>query len=355
MSDLEEGEAGPAAVGLVDFSVLRTAEDFSDYSLLELQWNSLRFAAVPALVRDGGVLLVLPGGAFSEEELALASAGGFTGLIRPFVNGSCTLRSSRRTELQSEVQVLIVDLDCDTFGDPECDGVLALCTEDSLKELSGFGLVKGLSLWPSAEGVRRLVELYRKLATPARLLHSRSIPYMHARGVPGPGRLAPSLGARVFASDPRLRCSGHATGGLRGSGARVGDPSDSSAVGPAGHRTGHRRGRENRHFRATAFRGGGRARSVFFRAADCLARGGGPPTGEAARRPPGNAAWSEQLEPLAAAEQAGSAGCSKPARLLPSSEGPAFGATDRGLHPCGGRAQRRERPGVPRAEACSGL
>ena len=60
MGDLEEGEAGPATVGLVDFSVLRTAEDFSDYSLLELQWNGLRFAAVPALVRDGGVPLVLP-------------------------------------------------------------------------------------------------------------------------------------------------------------------------------------------------------------------------------------------------------------------------------------------------------
>ena len=60
MSDLEEEEVGPAPVGLVDFSDLRTAEDFSDYSLLEPQWNGLRFAAVPALVRNGGVLVVVP-------------------------------------------------------------------------------------------------------------------------------------------------------------------------------------------------------------------------------------------------------------------------------------------------------
>ena len=91
MSDLEEEEAAPAAFGLVDFSVLRTAEDYSDYSLLELQWNGLRFAAVPALIRDGGVLLVLPEEAFAEEELTLASADGFSVLLGPFVNGSCAL------------------------------------------------------------------------------------------------------------------------------------------------------------------------------------------------------------------------------------------------------------------------
>ena len=92
MSDLEEEEVGPAPLGLSDFSDLRTAEDFSDYSLLELQWNGLRFAAVPALVRDGGVLVVVPEEAFSEEELTLASADGFDGFIGPFVNGSCTVR-----------------------------------------------------------------------------------------------------------------------------------------------------------------------------------------------------------------------------------------------------------------------
>ena len=151
MSDLEE-EAAPAAVGLVDFSVLRTAEDYSDYSLLELQWNGLRFAAVPALIRDGGVLLVLPEEAFSEEAQTLASADGFTGLLGPFVNGSCAHRGSRRTELQSEVQALIVDLGSDILGDPESDGVLALCTGDSFKGLSHVGLVKGRSLWPLAEG-----------------------------------------------------------------------------------------------------------------------------------------------------------------------------------------------------------
>ena len=83
--------------------------------------------------------------------------------------------------------MLIVDLDSDTLGDPESDGVLALCTEDSLRELSGFGLVKGRSLWPSAEGVRRFVELYRKLASLAHLPHSRSSPYMAAdEGFPDP-------------------------------------------------------------------------------------------------------------------------------------------------------------------------
>ena len=142
MSDFEEEEAGPASVGLVDFSDLRTAEDFSDYSLLGLQWNGLRFAAVPAQVLSGGVLVVAPEEAVSEEELNLASADGFVGLIGPFVNGSCTLRGARRAELQGEVQALIVDLGSDTLGDPEVDGVLALCTESSLKELTGFGVVK---------------------------------------------------------------------------------------------------------------------------------------------------------------------------------------------------------------------
>ena len=110
MSDPEEEGLATTTVGLTDFSGLRTAADHSDYSLLELQWNGLRFAAVPALLRDGGVLLVLPEEAFSEEELALASADGFSGLLGPFVIGTCTLRGARRIELQSEVPALIVDL-----------------------------------------------------------------------------------------------------------------------------------------------------------------------------------------------------------------------------------------------------
>ena len=190
MSDLEEEEAGPASVGPVDFSDLRIAEDFSDYSLLELQWNGLCFAAVPALVRSGGVLVVVPEEAFSEEELNRASADGFDGLIGPFVNGSCTPRGARKAELQGEVQVLIVDLDSNTLGDLEVHGALALCTGSSLKELTVFGVVKGRSLWLSAKGVWRLVELYHKLASPAHLPHSRSSPYVTAdQGLPSPSGL----------------------------------------------------------------------------------------------------------------------------------------------------------------------
>ena len=213
MSDLEEEEVGPAPLGLSDFSDLRTAEDFSDYSLLELQWNGLRFAAVPALVRDGGVLVVVPEEAFSEEELTLASADGFDGFIGPFVNGSCTVRGARRAELTSEVQALIVDLDSTTLSDPEVDGALAPCTESSLRELTGFGVVKGRStLWPSAEGVRRLVDLYRKLASPEHLPHRRTSPYMTAdEGLATPGGLPVHSGpaplqssATTGASDSRL-------------------------------------------------------------------------------------------------------------------------------------------------------
>ena len=212
MSDLEEDGVGSAPVGLADFSDLRTAEEFSDYSLLELQWNGLRFAAVPALVRSGGVLVVVPEEAFSEEELNLASAGGFDGLIGPFGNGSCTMRGARRAELQSEVQVLVVDLDSNSLGDPVVDGALALCTESTLRELTGFGAVKGRALWPAAEGVRRLVELYRTLASPAHLPHSRTSPYMTAdEGLPSPSGLPARSGpvplqapASSGAADSRL-------------------------------------------------------------------------------------------------------------------------------------------------------
>ena len=109
--------------------------------------------------------------------------------------------------------MLIVDLDSNTLCDPEVDGALALCTENSLRELTGFGVVKGRStLRPSAEGVRRLVELYRKLASPAHLPHSRTSPYMTAdEGSPSPGGLPLHSGpvpqqtpAASGASDSRL-------------------------------------------------------------------------------------------------------------------------------------------------------
>ena len=205
MNDPEEEDLAPTTVGLVDFSGLRTAADHSEYSLLELQWNGLHFAAVPALLRDGGVLLALPGEAFSEEEVTLASADGFSGLLGPFVIGTCALRGARRVELQSEVPALIVDLDADTLCDPESDGVLALCTEQSLRELTGFGLSKGRSLWLAAEGVRRLVDLYRKLASPGNPPHSRCSPYatgeFGGEEGPSPGPAArPALPTRREAS-----------------------------------------------------------------------------------------------------------------------------------------------------------
>ena len=205
MSDPEELDLATTTVGLVDFSELRTAADHSDYSLLELQWNGLRFAAVPAQLRDGGVLLVLPEEAFSEEELTLASADGFSGFVGPYVIGSCTLRGARRVELQSEVPALIVDLDADILCDQASDGVLALCTEQSLRELTGFGLSKGRSLWLAAEGVRRLVDLYRKLASPGNPPHSRCSPYATGESggeeLPGSGPAArPPLPTRREAS-----------------------------------------------------------------------------------------------------------------------------------------------------------
>ena len=97
MIDLPEGsESAQLSAGLTDFGELRTAVEHSDYSLLELQWNGLRFAAVPALLRDGGVLAVLPAEACTDEELAFSAEEGFVGLVGPCVNGSCTLRGARR-------------------------------------------------------------------------------------------------------------------------------------------------------------------------------------------------------------------------------------------------------------------
>ena len=162
-----------------DFSGLRTAADHSDYSLPELQWNGLRFAAVPALLRDGGVLLALPEEAFTEGELASASADSLLRLVGAFGIGTCALRSSRRGELQSEVPALIAGLDADTSRDSESDRVLALRTEQGLREVAGFGLSKDWSLWLAADGVRRLLDLYRKLAS----LPNPSNPRFQKRGL----------------------------------------------------------------------------------------------------------------------------------------------------------------------------
>ena len=174
---LEATAAEPASSELGN---IVTAVDRSDYTLLELQWNGQRFAAVPALLREGGILVALPEETFTEEELALAAMEGYTGLIGPNVQGSCSLRGSRGAELRSEVNVQIVDLDIELLSNPGVDGALAPCTEASLRELTGFGLGKGRLSWPSAEGVRRLVGLFRSLATPDRSPHFRSSPYLTA-------------------------------------------------------------------------------------------------------------------------------------------------------------------------------
>ena len=66
-----------ALADLADFSDLRTAEEFSGFSLPELQWNGLRFAAVPALFRSGDLLAVVPK---AVGALALCSASTSRGL-----------------------------------------------------------------------------------------------------------------------------------------------------------------------------------------------------------------------------------------------------------------------------------
>jgi hypothetical protein len=70
-------------------------------------------------------------------------------------------------------------LDASLLGDPEQGVSLGLCSEDGLRELTGFGLVQGRSLWPSAEGVRRLVGVFRNLASPEPL-RRRATPYATA-------------------------------------------------------------------------------------------------------------------------------------------------------------------------------
>jgi hypothetical protein len=179
MGEFGEDEAVVVSDFGLDLSNVRTAGEHSDYSLLGLQWNGQRFAAVPALLREGGILVALPEETFSEEELALATEERLPGLVGPYVSGSCTLRGARRAELQTTVDVLIVDLDTSLLSDPGQDGALGPCTEDGLRELTGFGLVQGRSLWPSAEGVRRLVGVFHNLASPEPL-HRRATPYVTA-------------------------------------------------------------------------------------------------------------------------------------------------------------------------------
>ena len=60
MSEWGKDGVRTALADLTDFSDLRTAEEFSGFSLPELQWNGLRFAAVPAPNRDGDLLAVVP-------------------------------------------------------------------------------------------------------------------------------------------------------------------------------------------------------------------------------------------------------------------------------------------------------
>ena len=147
--------------------------------MLELQLNGQRFAAVPALLREGGILVVVPEDTFSEEELTLAGEEGFSGLVGPYVSGSCTLRGARRAELHTSVDVLIVDLDTSMLGDSPQGASLGLCSEDGQRELTVFGLVQGRASWPSAEGVRRLVGAFRNMGS-AEPLHHRATPYATA-------------------------------------------------------------------------------------------------------------------------------------------------------------------------------
>ena len=60
MSEWGKDGVRTALADLADFSDLRTAAEFSGFSLSELQWNGLRFAAVPALSRSGDLLAVVP-------------------------------------------------------------------------------------------------------------------------------------------------------------------------------------------------------------------------------------------------------------------------------------------------------
>ncbi len=199
MSEFSVAEAVVVGVPSLDLSSVRTAEECSDYSLLELQHNGQRFAAVPALLREGGILVAVPEEAFPEEELVLAFEEGFPGVVGPYVSGSCTLRGARRAELHTAVDVLIVDLDTSLLHDPTGSTTLVPCTEDGLRDLPGFGLVQGRSLWPSAEGVRRLVGVFRNLATPEPL-HHRSLPYATADEEGAAGSGGPSRSPRAVST-----------------------------------------------------------------------------------------------------------------------------------------------------------
>ena len=60
MSEWGKDGVRAALADLADFNDLRTAAEFSGFSLPELQWNGLRFAAVPAPIRNGDLLAVVP-------------------------------------------------------------------------------------------------------------------------------------------------------------------------------------------------------------------------------------------------------------------------------------------------------
>ena len=190
------------------------------------------------------MLVVVPEEAFSEEELNLASADGFVGLIGPFVNGSCILRGARRAELQSEVQVLIVDLGSDTLGDPGRRCARSLHREqpqraDGLRGGQG-PLALAFGRRSSApRGALPQAGLARSLAPqPQFSVHDRR------RGASVSVRPDASLGTGAAAGLCGFRCVGLASGGLKGSGARSGDLADGPAVDAAGHRARPQRGGE---------------------------------------------------------------------------------------------------------------
>ena len=88
---------------------------------------------------------------------------------------------------------------------------------------------------------------------------------------------------------PKRGFAGSGAEGRRGSGGRAGVSADGPFVDSARLRAGLQEGREDRRFRATAFRGGGRARRAFFRTAHRSSPSCGPALGEAARRTPDGA------------------------------------------------------------------
>ena len=154
----------------------------------------------------------------------------------------------------------------------------------------------------------------------------------------GAGPLWPT-GSRV-ATDPVrdsfLWSGRHTAGGLGGPGAR----SCRVSVQTTGPGARSPRCQESRCCRATAFRGGGRARRAFLRAADSPARGGGPPPGAAPRQPNGKPACCEQHGLLALPRQGGGPDNSGARHLT---EGAAGHATH-GTHSAASDRSRHDEP-----------